>query len=136
MKKTLVDAGPIVALFDQDDHHHEAAIRLMKDIDGQLVTSWPVMTEVCHLLKKNPKAVHNVLTWIDRGAVNVMDVPITEVAFIREQMARYANLPMDLADATLMNIAEREGITEIFSFDHHFDVYRTIGNQRLHRRGS
>lgn len=108
----------------------------MNDIDGQLVTSWPEMTEVCHLLKKSPKAVQYVLTWIDRGAVKVMDVPITEVAFIREQMARYANLPMDLADATLMNIAEREGITEIFSFDHHFDVYRTTGNQRLQRIGS
>jgi predicted nucleic acid-binding protein len=133
VKRTLVDAGPIVALFDRNDLHHEAAIRLMNDIDGQLVTSWPVMTEVCHLLKKSQKAVQYVLTWIDRGAVNVMDVPITEVAFIREQMARYANLPMDLADATLMNIAEREGITDILSFDHHFDVYRLANNRPLNR---
>ena len=133
MQRTLVDAGPIVALFDRNDHHHEAAIRLMKDIDGQLVTSWPVITEVCHLLKKSPKAVQNVLTWIDRGAVRVMDVPITEVAFIRERMAKYANLPMDLADATVMNLAEREGITEIISFDHHFDVYRLANNRPLNR---
>jgi len=133
VKRTLVDAGPIVALFDRNDHHHEAAIRLMKDIDGPLETSWPILTEVCHLLKKSPKAIQYVLTWIDRGALRVVDVPISELDSIRKKIEQYANLPMDLADATLVNIAEREGITEIISFDHHFDVYRLANNRPLNR---
>lgn len=62
-----------------------------------------------------------------------MDVPLTEVAFIRDSMARYSNLPMDLADATLMNLADREGITQILSFDHHFDVYRLADGRHLER---
>jgi len=53
MKNTLIDAGPLIALFDKDDQYHKAVIKFLKEFKGNFITSWPVLTEVTHLLSFN-----------------------------------------------------------------------------------
>jgi predicted nucleic acid-binding protein len=49
VKNIIVDAGPLIALFDKDDKYHNSVIKFLKTFDGQLITSWPAITEVTHL---------------------------------------------------------------------------------------
>ena len=46
MRKCLVDAGPLIALFDRDDQYHVSTVNFLKKFEGRLITSWPVITEV------------------------------------------------------------------------------------------
>ena len=55
MRKTLIDAGPMIALFDKSDRYHKHVMKFLKDFDGELVTTWPVVTEVSHMLDFNIK---------------------------------------------------------------------------------
>lgn len=128
----LVDSGWIVGLFDRNDQHHQRSVELMESIDARLHTTWPVLNEACHLLDFHPHAATDALEWLINARIHVVDQGDDLVA-IRAWMVRYRDTPMDLADATLMNLAEREGISEILSFDHHFDAYRLSNNRPLNR---
>ncbi len=127
MKNTvLVDSGPLIALFDGRDRYHETVLRFLKNYRGALLTTWPVLTEVSHMLDFNLDAQLDFLTWVDRGGVIVYDIPHTGLSSLIEMMRKYTDIPMDLADATLMFAAEETGIGEIVSIDSDFDIYRTL----------
>lgn len=132
MRSMLVDSGLIVGLFDRNDQHHKRAVELMESIDARLYTTWPVLTEACHLLDYHPNAATDALEWLIEARVHLADQG-DDLFAVRAWMVRYRDTPMDLADASLMRVAEREGISEILSFDHHFDVYRLANNRPLNR---
>jgi len=123
VRNMLVDSGLIVGLFDRNDQHHQRAVELMASIDARLYTTWPVLTEACHLLDFHPNAATDALEWLIEARVHLADKS-DDLFAIRAWMVRYRDTPMDLADASLMRVAEREGITHILSFDSHFDAYR------------
>jgi len=128
----LVDAGPLVALLDADDQHHTRCVAALKSLREPLATVWPPFTEAMYLLGDLPAAQEALWEMLQRGAVHLLPLESTDVPSIRELMRKYANRPMDLADAALLRVAEREGLRKIFTVDRgDFAVYRLHGRTRL-----
>jgi predicted nucleic acid-binding protein len=125
----LIDSGPLIALFDRSDRFHEPILEFLKSFEGKLVSTWPVLTEVSHLLDFNLKAQIDFLRWIERGAVEVAELVREDLEGIVEMMERYMNVPMDLADATLLYVAQKEAIGRIITIDRDFDIYRMGKNE-------
>lgn len=131
MQKTLIDSGPLIALFDKNDNYHARVLSFLKNFKGKLITSWAVITEVSHMLDFNLQVQIDFLKWIELGGIEIYEVSQNEIAQIRIMMEKYLDIPMDLADATLMYIANKENIKNIVSIDSDFDIYRTLKKQNL-----
>ena len=131
MKNTLIDAGPLIALFNKNDKYHEKIKELIKNYKGLLTTSWPVITEVCHMLDFNIGAQIDFLKWIKLGGLKVEDIETEEIHKIIKLSEKYSDIPMDLADATLIIISERLGIKEIITIDSDYYIYRTTQREML-----
>jgi len=124
----LVDAGPLVALVDADDQFHKKCVAALKVLRELLVTVWPPVTEAMYLLSDLPKAQDALWEMVARGVLQLLPLDLADVSRIRELMGKYADRPMDLADAALVRVAEREGIRKIFTVDREdFSVYRLHG---------
>jgi len=127
----LVDAGPLVALVDAGDQHHAKCVAALKGLREPLATVWPPLTEAMYLLTDLPKAQEALWEMLSRGALQLLTLDFGDAPRIRELMRKYANRPMDLADASLLRVAEREGIRKIFTVDRKdFAVYRLHGRIR------
>jgi len=127
----LVDAGPLVALVDADDQFHKKCVATLKVLREPLVTVWPAVTEAMYLLGDLPKAQEALWEMLARGVVQFLPADLTDVPRMRELMSKYADRPMDLADAALVRVAEREVIRQIFTVDRKdFSVYRLHGRVR------
>lgn len=122
----LVDTGPLVALFDPSDADHEACkVALAHIRPYRLVTSLAVVTEALYLLAFSARAQQAVLRFLVAGAVHIGDVGAAELARAAALMERFADLPMDFADATLVVLAEAHHSTSVFTLDtRDFGVYR------------
>ncbi|MEA2050110.1 MAG: PIN domain-containing protein [Campylobacterota bacterium] len=131
INKTIIDSGPIIALFDKSDKYHYKVLNFLQSFKGELITSWAVITEVSHMLDFNLNVQIDFLKWIEVGGIEVFDISQNEIANIRVMMEKYLDIPMDLADATLMYIANKENIKNIVSIDSDFDIYRTLKKQSL-----
>ncbi len=121
----LIDAGPLVALVDADDQHHAKCVAALKPLREPLATVWPPLVEAMYLLSDQPVAQEALWEMLERGAVLLLPFDSSDIPRTRELMRKYANRPMDLADAALIRVAEREGIRKIFTVDRRdFSVYR------------
>ena len=124
MINTLIDAGPIIALFDKSDQHHERVLNFMKTFDGKLVSTWPVLIEVCYMLDFNQETQLDFINWVIRGGIEVHNLEQWQLSSIRDTMNTYSDLPADLADATLLETAESKNLTSIITLDKDFSVYK------------
>ena len=131
MLKTIIDSGPLIALFDGSDKYHNDVLTFMKEYKGKLITSWAVITEVSHMLDFNLQVQIDFLKWCEVGGIDVYNITQDEISNIRVMMEKYIDIPMDLADGTLMYIANKENIKNIVSIDSDFDIYRTLKKQSL-----
>ena len=128
MRSIIVDTGPLVALFHALDEHHEAARTILESNPALLVSTWPVITEACHFLGQAGKRA--LLAFIKRGALRLEALSVEDVPRLDELLARYDR--MDFADATLVLIAEKTGIAEIFTIDRRdFESYRPRSGRRF-----
>lgn len=125
MESTLIDAGPIIALFDKDDKYHGAVLRFLSEYQGNLITTWPVLTEVSHMLDFNVQVQIDFLKWISRGAIRLFDLHQEHLKRIIVLSEKYADIPMDLADSTLVIASEDTGIRRIVTVDSDYYIYRT-----------
>ena len=127
-KLLAVDSGPFVAWLNRRDKHHARAVRFFKARRERLVTTWPVIAEVCHLAPQGARAVF--LRWIAAGGASVFHVPDDQSALLAELMDRYDDLPMDLADASLVWLSRHLGTPLIATIDRtDFAVYRGAGGR-------
>jgi uncharacterized protein len=131
MNKCLVDAGPLIALFDASDNYHESVKESLKHFQGVLITTLPVVTEVLHMLNFNVIAQLNFLKWIDRGGLEIKQISKSHLSKIIELTKKYANIPMDFADASLIITSEIEHINEIITIDSDFYIYRNVRNEYI-----
>ncbi len=126
---TLVDAGPMVALLDTRDEHHQTCRETLRDqIREPLGTVWPAFTEAMYLLHGHPEAQDKLWLMLEKGAFEIVALGTEDVPRMREFMKKYKDLPMDLADAALVAVAEREGLDTIFTVDRK-GVYRLPGKR-------
>lgn len=128
----LLDTGPLVALFDPADDSHRPCVEILKTIVEPLGTTIPVLTEAFHLLSPGSLGAANLIHFIaDSGlALWFLDPQTMERAF--ELMQQYADHPMDLADASLVAMAESENLHKVFTIDRRdFAAYRIKHGHRL-----
>lgn len=121
----LVDTGPFVALFDPKDDAHTEARRILAGVGEPMVTTAPVLTEAFHLLDPGSQGAAALRTFLQRDGVGVwfFDRDSLERALVL--MERYADHPMDFADASLVTAAEQLRVTRIFTLDRNdFSTYR------------
>jgi len=121
----LVDTGPLVALIHQGDEHHEVCKKTFSSIGEPLGTVWPVLTEAMYLLSFSLTGQIALWEMIESGAVELLALGAEDIARMKELMRKYRDLPMDLADAALVRVAERERLRRVFTVDRRdFQVYR------------
>ena len=114
-----------MAFFDASDDYHKSCVELLKGINEPLITTWPVLTEAFYLLGFSWRAQDNLWEFIIRGGVEVLSLGDKEQARCRQLMAKYADLPMDLADGTLVVLAESKKVKKVFTLDHKdFQIYK------------
>ena len=131
MRSTLIDAGPIIALFDSADKYHNRIVDLIKKEPLHLVSTWPVLTEASHMLDFDNRAQIALLQWIYRDGLELVQIDSSGIQRIIDLTEKYNDVPMDLADATLVVAAENLGIREIISIDTDFYIYRTIEKEMI-----
>jgi predicted nucleic acid-binding protein len=124
----IVDAGPLVALFKGADNYHHDAVAFVQRIEQPLVTNLVVISEVVALL--SPSFQTPFLVWAI-GALGIDQETAQDLPRIVEIMNKYADLPADFADASLVALCERRGIREVATLDSDFDVYRTADRKRV-----
>lgn len=123
----IVDTGFWLALIDQKDTYHETAKQALKKYNEPLITTWCVVTETCYLLltRKGVQAQVTFLNSLEQELFTVFNLESHHTPRIIQLMEKYANLPMDLADASLVILAEHLGHGRIFSVDQRdFNTYR------------
>ena len=121
----LIDTGPIVAFFDASDDYHQLCLKTLKSVDEPLVSTWAVFTEAFYLLGFSWKAQDNLWEYIQRGGIDILTLDVKSRVRCRALMKKYRELPMDLADGTLVAIAEHRKIERVFTLDHRdFNTYK------------
>ncbi len=131
MQNSLIDAGPLIALFDNDDKYHNNVLNFIKDYKGKLFTSWPVITEVSYFLNFNVNVQIDFYKWIQKNAVQIINLTNDNIQRIIELTEKYSDLPMDLADGSLLLISEMLTIKNIITIDSEYYVYRTRDKKML-----
>ena len=125
MSAVLVDAGPLIALIEPTDRNHERCVVALDTLTDPLVTVWPAFTEAMYLLSDSARSQDALWGMIESGGLGFATLSADDAERMRELMERYRDQPMDLADAALVHVAERDGLRRIFTLDRrHFEVYR------------
>ncbi|MEW5693077.1 MAG: PIN domain-containing protein [Candidatus Hydrogenedentota bacterium] len=120
----IIDAGPLIALFDASDKYHQKVKEYLKKYKGYLITTIPVITEATHLLDFNIQAQLDLLKWIELGGVSIFHITEEHIKRIIKLIEKYLDRPMDFADASLIVLAEELNINSIISVDIDFYIYR------------
>ncbi|MEP0006939.1 MAG: PIN domain-containing protein [Balneola sp.] len=131
MISTLIDAGPIIALFDKDDQYHPQVMDFMKNFRGRLVSTWAVLTEVSYMLDFNKQTQLDFIDWVGEGGIELFNLEQWQLTKVREIMYRYSDLPADFADASLLATSEAKNIDSIISLDSDFAVYKLNSGKSL-----
>ncbi len=115
--EVLVDTGPIVAIFSQSDRYHKACTDQLQKITGPLMTCWPVITEAAWLLRAYPRALAILMSSFGGRPFELASLDETDLPAVAAVLARYKDLGIQLADASLVHLANRQGIDTIFTLD-------------------
>ena len=130
--KLLIDTGPIVAIMLDSDEHHEACVEQLRGIRGTLLTCWPVITEAAWLLRAYPEAIRRLLASFHGRPFELASLDETDLPAIAAILAKYASLGIQLADASLIHLANREQIESIFTLDRRdFGVLRLAHGKKM-----
>jgi len=134
MQRILIDSGILLSYYQQQEPLHQAVITFFDQNTAQLITSPICIAEVLWLLGDpgNPvvlAAQTHLLTAVSRGGIEAINLLPEDYARVAELNGRYADLPGDFADLTLVSLSERLDIAEILTLDSDFDVYRRFRKQ-------
>lgn len=129
-RHALIDAGPLVSYLTEEETVHAWAVAVFESHHPPLLTTEPVVTEAIYLMRRGGSRPDLLLEMILRGAIAIPFVLSEEVAGIRALMKRYANVPMSLADASLVLMSEEYGDCTLLTLDSDFKVYRRFRNDQ------
>ena len=131
MLRTIADSGPLIALFEPAERNHARVRSFIENYAGALLTTWPVLTEVGHMLGHSVDRQLAFLEWVERGGVEVTTPGAGAVSLIRQLSEKYRDLPMDIADGSLIVLALESGVRDILTLDRDFDVNRLPDRSRF-----
>lgn len=127
-KELIIDTGFLVALFSKSDQNHKNVLRLRNAIDKRKwITTWPVLTEVCHLLASRGVShmIEGLLQLYEKGSYEIFSISALHIPRMIKLLEKYKKLPMDLTDASLVLLAEELGHGDIVSTEFRdFQTYR------------
>ena len=130
--RALADTGALLACLDRGDPWHQRCRDAFDQFRLPLSTSSAVLTELFHLLGDNPRDVALAWAFIRSGAVTVLPISDGDLPDVEALMRKYYARTMDFADAALVQLAQRESLSTIFTIDHDdFETYRVGGRKRL-----
>jgi predicted nucleic acid-binding protein len=128
----LIDTGAILAIVDAADRWHSSCLEALLAVRIPLLTTEAVLTEVFHLAGKSAYKIDKTWAFVRSGALTVCPINDPDLLELNALMARYADRPMDFADATLVHLAARERLSLILTVDHDdFETYRLPGRKRF-----
>jgi predicted nucleic acid-binding protein len=124
MKTTLLDTGVIVALLDRDERYHSQCVDAVSDIVGPLATCEAAIAEACYLLRGTPGAPAAVIRNVANGVFQIPMRLVDRATAVDKLLGKYHDIPMDLADACLVDLAGHIGTGQILTLDRDFEIYR------------
>jgi uncharacterized protein len=123
--RTLMDTGPWVALLDRSEKRHAECVEWFRQFEGEIFSTEAVLTEVLYLLNFSSPAQSAAIDFVLNGAIALVPSSIGSLRDVKGLMEKYADLPMDFADATLVFTAQDLSIYDIVTFDRKdFGIYR------------
>lgn len=128
----LLDTGALVSLLDRSQPLHRQCTRFFAEWQGTVISTEAVLTEATHLLGRVPGGRERCLEFFLSGGSNLMAPSLATLRRCHRLIEKYADLPMDYADATLVVLAEELDTDLVFTTDRDFKVYR-IGGSRPFR---
>ena len=124
MRATLLDTSVIVALLDRDERYHGQCVETVSDVVGPLATCEAVIAEACYLLRRIRGATEAVIRNVAGGVFQTPVRLADQAGTIEKLMKQYRDVPMDLADACLVDLADRMNSGQVLTLDDNFNVYR------------
>ena len=128
--EALIDTGPLVAYFMAAEAHHEWAVDTFKSLRRPALTCEAVVAEACFLIRRRHIPPARLVAFLQRGDLEIGITLGDEAAAVRSLMERYANVPMSLADACLVRLAEMTSLP-ICTLDSDFTIYCAHGRNAL-----
>lgn len=127
----LTDTGPLVAIIDKREPDHKRCVDILKVLKDPMVTTWPVLVETMYLLGSAYGWHVQKALWrmILSGDLQIEQMNNGQFKRMYKLMDKYHDVPMDLADASLVTVAELHNINQIFTLDSDFHIYRLSGNR-------
>ena len=128
---TLTDTGPLIALIDKNDADHMPCTVAARKLRPPLITTWPCFTETMYFLGKSGGFPFQQELWRWRmdGKLRILEMTTEQADRMQILMDQYRDAPMDLADASLVAVAETLSLRTVFTIDRHFYAYRTADKQ-------
>ena len=123
----LLDTGPLVAFLNRADRFHEWAITTWERISPPMLTCEAVLAEACFLVRNLPGGSQAVIELLHRDVITIDFDLEQEASSVAKLLGRYGNVPMSLADACLVRMAEMHTKSELFTLDQDFRIYRKHG---------
>jgi predicted nucleic acid-binding protein len=133
VKLALIDAGPIVAYYNQADRWHDKVKAFFSIFAGQFVTTEPILTEALWLLQEDQRVQNELLDDVSLELFKVENLQPSDYSRIAALNSKYKDLPADFGDLSLIAISERLNIADIASLDGDFDVYRRYKKKGFNR---
>lgn len=127
----IVDTGPLVAFLIKEEAHHRWVSDQFQRLPAPFVTCEPVLTETFFLLRRIPDGQAKFFALLDSGLLQVDFSLLAEKDSLERLIRRYANVPMSLADACLVRLAELNPRSYVFTLDGDFHIYRQHGRQAI-----
>jgi uncharacterized protein len=131
-RRVLLDTGPLVALLTASDFHHQRCVETFDVLSPPLLTCWPVLTEAAWLLRKQARPMDRIAEAHAAGMFELSPLEADSITEIAAIMARYESASLQLADAALIYLADRESIRTVFTLDRRdFSIVRLKRNRAL-----
>lgn len=129
----VVDAGPLVALIDRGEPDHGRCVEALSSLTAPMVTTWPALTEAMYLVGSAGgwKAQDALWKLLERGDLQLVPLDDALQKRTRALMSKYQDTPMDLADASLVAVAEALDVARVFTLDRDFRIYRWKGRREF-----
>jgi predicted nucleic acid-binding protein len=128
----LIDTGALLAVVDSDDHWHRACLDVFRTARFPLATTSAVLAETFYFALKRGNLLRPTWHLVRTGGLSIAPITDADLPALDTLMRRYADRPMDFADATLVHVAEREGLDTILTIDHDdFETYRIGRNAKF-----
>jgi uncharacterized protein len=131
-ERVLIDTGPMVAILSENDEHHGRCSEALATLTPPLFTCWPVVTEAAWLLRKRPDTIQTLFGSFEGGLFALLPLDAEALPAVAALMKRYESSGLQLADAALAYLAERENIRTVFTTDRRdFSIIRLKRNRLL-----